>query len=705
MRTLRANTTTSLVVIILAFNGIDGVSARSSWLVADEQTPTDTEPLKVLDVPFIPQSDALCGGAAAAMVLRYWGERGVYAEDFQQWVHVEANGITTDDLVEAVRSRGWSAVPFTAGDEEVRRQLSRGRPLVVLLEDRPGRYHYVVLVSRWGRFALLHDPARAPFLLVQQSELQRARAAAGNWALLILPPETPEQHQRETSAFAAPTTTTATIATCELLVTEAVRIANDGDLAGAETLLSAATRSCPKHAAAFRELAGVRFRQKRWSDAARLAETTVALDPADRHAWRVLASSRYLAGDAEDALEAWNRIGEPRIDLVRVDGLQRTRYAIVEELLDLSPGSLLTGKSLRRARRRLRSLPAVAASRISYRPFPDRSIQVEAAVMEKPVFYRRLVDVGASVPRTLVKRELTAEMAGATGNGELWSATWRWWENRPRASFGASMPGAMGMPGVWSLGFFWERQAFYLGPPPGQTDTETGIVREERIRALAGVHHWIAADYHVQLEIGLERFRGQDPIVSLGGAVESRNAGDRIAFRIGSSGWLPLGDGEYYATGDVRTSWRSSAKTRGPRLAARLGFVAATHNAPFSVWPVAGAGEAATELLRAHTTVESGVIGGEGFANSLMIAGLELNEWFLHLGSLQIGYGGFLDVAKTWIAVPRFPTVPAHVDIGVGLRLRLPHQPGLFHVDFAYGLEDGESALSAIWRLPWPGWR
>ena len=35
--------------------------------------------LTVLDVPFIAQSELLCGGAAAAMVMRYWGERGVDA--------------------------------------------------------------------------------------------------------------------------------------------------------------------------------------------------------------------------------------------------------------------------------------------------------------------------------------------------------------------------------------------------------------------------------------------------------------------------------------------------------------------------------------------------------------------------------------------------------------------------------------------------
>jgi hypothetical protein len=46
--------------------------------------------VRVLDVPFIAQSESLCGGAAAAMVLRYWGERGLTAESFSHLVDASA---------------------------------------------------------------------------------------------------------------------------------------------------------------------------------------------------------------------------------------------------------------------------------------------------------------------------------------------------------------------------------------------------------------------------------------------------------------------------------------------------------------------------------------------------------------------------------------------------------------------------------------
>ena len=63
-----------------------------------------TRPQKVqlLDVPYVPQSGALCGGAALAMVLRYWGMTGVLAEDFAALVEPGQAGIRTGDLVKAV---------------------------------------------------------------------------------------------------------------------------------------------------------------------------------------------------------------------------------------------------------------------------------------------------------------------------------------------------------------------------------------------------------------------------------------------------------------------------------------------------------------------------------------------------------------------------------------------------------------------------
>ena len=104
-------------------------------------------PLTVLDVPYISQSEALCGGAAAAMILRYWGERGLSAESFEHLVDRSAAGIRTNALVAELRARGWNATGIEGTDATMEGELARGRPVLTLIEDRRGTFHYIVVVA------------------------------------------------------------------------------------------------------------------------------------------------------------------------------------------------------------------------------------------------------------------------------------------------------------------------------------------------------------------------------------------------------------------------------------------------------------------------------------------------------------------------------------------------------------------------------
>ena len=119
-------------------------------------------PLSILDVPFISQSEALCGGAAAAMVLRFWGERGLDAESFAHLVDRSAGGIRTTRLVDDLRQRGWNATGCRGREDLIDAELARGRPVLTLIEDRPGTFHYVVIVAATPQAIVFHDPARAP---------------------------------------------------------------------------------------------------------------------------------------------------------------------------------------------------------------------------------------------------------------------------------------------------------------------------------------------------------------------------------------------------------------------------------------------------------------------------------------------------------------------------------------------------------------
>ena len=95
------------------------------------------------------------------MVAHYWVIETSMPLISRRCIHDRAQGIRVDDLIHAVERRGWSAWAFPGDPALVTQHLRQHRPLIVLIEDRPGRLHYVVVVAWDDGGVVVHDPARA----------------------------------------------------------------------------------------------------------------------------------------------------------------------------------------------------------------------------------------------------------------------------------------------------------------------------------------------------------------------------------------------------------------------------------------------------------------------------------------------------------------------------------------------------------------
>jgi hypothetical protein len=639
----------------------------------------------VLEVPYVAQTEALCGGAALAMIFRYWGQTDVYAEDFASLVEEDEGGIRASVLTAEARRRGWRALSFSGDAREVKRRLSDGHPLLALVEDRPGRYHYVVLTGWAGDRVLFHDPARAPFRMMDVESFYRAWGKSDYWSLLILPgygEETPPEDERATPPARE----------CDPLVAEAVRRANQGELARARSFLEGAADLCPDASAPLRELAGIHLLETRWADAERLAERSVQLDPDDEHAWRLLGTSRFLQDDLEGALAAFNRIGEPRADLTHIEGLERTHQKVVLEFLGMAPRSLLTEGALRRARRRLQTLPVALSSRVGFTPRPDGSAIVEAAVQERPLVLRDRFDLIASGLHALSERELSLRLASPMHGGELWSLDWRFWENRPRVGLAVTVPRPAVFGSIWRVQASWEEESYGASSP----EDVRALGRERRARVAFAFQDWTTGDLLWELTTGLDRFHERGAHLSLGGALEKRFLGDRMGLRAEASSWTSLDGAPWFAAGSLGWGFRSNTGEARLIWKARAGIDAVTEEAPRMVWPGAGIGHARSVLLRAHPLLEDGVIDGEMFGRRLTHGGLELEGWLPLQRPLRVALVGFLDLARVGSAGP------GQIDAGAGLRVALPGQSSVLRFDAARGLLDGGFALSMGWQKSWP---
>jgi hypothetical protein len=652
----------------------------------------------VLDVPFVPQSEALCGGAAAAMVLRYWGTRSVHAEDFAPLVDESAEGIQLGALSRAITGRGWRATPFSGTPTDVQRHLSRGRPVIALVEDRPGRYHYVVVVAWTSDRVVVHDPAYGPFRVSDVGTFEHAWAVTKHASLLVLP--------AVESPGAAPTPVAGpqpAADACSPLLHQAVRLAREGDMSNAERLLLVGRETCPGSGAADRELAGIRFLQRRWTDAAELAREAVARDPSDMHAWQLLATARFLTGDAAGALQAWNQRDEPRVDLARVEGLDRLPHHVVANLLDLDPDDVLTDRKLARARRRVSSLPALQTARVSFTPQADGRATIDVAVLERPLVPQRWQALAAIGVHSAVRREARLEFANATASGELWTASWRWWANRPRVAVALAIPTFAGATGLWRVEGSWERQTYLAVPNQPGASTPDGLIASERRRAGLSFGDWASGELRWQVRGGLDRWVDRGSHVSAGGAIERRLGADRIALGAEGAIWRPMGgNGDTFAAGSLSMAWRTTP-ARGHRWTATAGLHGVSASAPLDLWPSAGTGEGRPLLLRAHPLLHDGIIRAAEVTRVLAHGTLERKQPLSLRPPAPLWWAVFVDVAGRPSSHSGAERVMM-IDVGTGLRLDLPGTPDVLRLDVARGIRDGNTALSVGWQTAWPGW-
>jgi hypothetical protein len=615
------------------------------------------------------------------MLFRYWGDRHADVQQFEPLLDRRAGGIAADALVRAIQDRHWAAQRIEGSVEALRDRLAAGQPPMLLIEDRPRRYHFVVAVGIDDAAVYVHDPAWGPRRRLTLADLLRRWKPAGNWMLMVLPqPDRPVPPASAPSATAAGDRAAAP--PCDRLLDEALDQVNAKGLSAADALLGAVRQRCPSSSAPLSELAGVRFAEKRTQEAIALARRAVRLNPSDRYGWDVLGSSRFVQNDARGALQAWQHIGKPQLDTVRIEGLTHTRYSLVAQTLDLTPNTVLTERDFLFAERRLGELPDSLSARLSYRPESDGYATVDAIVVERPIVPRGPAEWGAAAAQAAIDREVVANLPGRTGQGELWTASYRWWNGRPRAAVAFTAPRIGALPGVWRVEGFWEAQTYTLGSAPP--------AREERAYGGVTLADWLTANLRYQLAGGLDSWNQTRRAISAGGILEQRLFEDRVSLSVAGTNWFSVGSDQPFRAAALRARFRSSPDAIGLVGTAEAGIDAASAAAPLALWSGAGEGRARPHLLRAHPLLDGGTISGAVFGRTVRHASVEAQRWLPHPALVRVGVAAFVDAASA--------SAPAQVDTGVGVRFRLASRETL-RVDYAHGVRDGADAVSVGWQV------
>tara|TARA_B110000238_G_C16098745_1_gene427292 strand:+ start:261 stop:1286 length:1026 start_codon:yes stop_codon:yes gene_type:complete len=153
----------TLFLAFLAFCLLYSFSGCAAIAIADRVIPKQPQDLPTdirLDVPFIEQTDNLCGPSSLAMVANYYGQN-VTAEEVASLIYIpKKKGSLQIEMQAAARSLGLVAYSMNMDLASLRSEINAERPVIVLQNLAFNIYpvwHYSVVTGR--------DPNNAYFLL------------------------------------------------------------------------------------------------------------------------------------------------------------------------------------------------------------------------------------------------------------------------------------------------------------------------------------------------------------------------------------------------------------------------------------------------------------------------------------------------------------------------------------------------------------
>lgn len=605
-------------------------------------------------VPFVAQGPLLCGGASAAMIERWWGALGVYADDYAALVSREDGGIKTGALAGAMEARGYDVRLFRDDPSAALAQVRADHPVIALIESGEARYHYVVLIAVGPDRVRYHDPLKGPGRAVDRAGFMRRWAATGYWALTATP--TPAG---AVGAAGAPTGTRDTAPSARSDTTPlpvALRSGLEALRAGrpdsASTLVTAYLRRAPTDA------------------------------PRRDLAWEMLATARYLGRDPLSALSAWNRVDQPPVDLVHVRGIDAIRHSTVTDAMGIRPRSTLTPGALRLARRRVQQLPAVQRSRVGYRPLRDGSVAVEAFVLERRRVPLGVVDLVVTGLGAAINRDAALEVGPLLPLGERWRVEGSWREARSLAAGAVVVPWSA-LTAVATLRAGWTEERY-----------GTGLGDRSRTWGLLSVDRWITAGTRLGATVGLERWDGGDRLGRAGVSALRTLFDDRIRISATVDGWAGP-DGRF---GRARTAARVRIPNALRAWTLTVGGSWTSTGAPPTVWDGAGTGQLRAPLLRGHPLIRDGRVRGDALGRGLAHGTLAWG-WHVPAGPATASLELFVDGARVWAPLgggrPR-----SYVDPGIELGVSSP--AGAVALALARGGDDWVfSARVDAGGLPW----
>jgi len=478
------------------------------------------------------------------------------------------------------------------------------------------------------------------------------------------------------------------------LVSRAVAAGREGRLEDAERDLDTAVALDGSRPEARIERGGLFFLEKRYDDAVASLRDALRLRE-DAYARDLLASSLYLAGHEDEAIEAWNALGKPRVSRVEIAGLVHVLDKVARREVLVAEGDVLTLGRMRETRLRLKEVGAFDRVTVRATPESDGRARLDVALLERHGLFSTPLEGAVSLATDALNRLVRLRYSDVGGMGISVGGLYRWEANRPAASVFLNWPRPLGLDVNLRFSAFRGRQLYEIDEPltARSRGVDLGLRRVVLSRTVADLS-FRAED---------RAFSRPDPLAPPGQILAAElgiehHLLDARRQRIDlSARLLSAGSDVHYERGLLGATYHAFLSTPDGSLidrsvlAARVQWGYGGSGIPIDEMFAAG-GSAEMEFpLRAHPQATHGALGVTPLARSIQIANVEWRRRVIRKSLVQLGLVVFSDSAR----LERTTTGDADhslFDVGMGIRVGIGGG-SIVRLDYGHGLSDGQDAV------------
>lgn len=491
----------------------------------------------------------------------------------------------------------------------------------------------------------------------------------------------------------------------DLELDRGLALAQLGRLAEAERTFQAGLAGHPHDARFLEEMAGVAYREKRFSRAKKDLQRALALAPEDTYASNFLASIYFLEGNLEAALKYWNRVGKPKLSDLIYAPQPRLDPLILDRAFKFSPGTVWRREQFLTTRAELQMLDLFPQTFYELDAQRDGTFKLIWHASEEAGWHNLRWQNAVPMLRGLPYQSVYPEFYNLNNKGLNWRSFVRWDdEKRWLSSELAWPPGEnpkqrirfyfVGRNENWNI----TRTLTPATPAPAGFNMRRAVIGAEMVSIVNGRWQWSMdgqysyRDFRTPVGIPAQAaaFFTNSSGLDLRGSVQRsliRYPERRFSLDAGAMGEA----GKFFSNplgrygrlqGSLAAHWFPRAQEDDYETSTRLRAGKTIGQVPFDDLYMLGFDRDNDLWMRGHNGLVNGKKGNAPLGRNFLLSNSDFEKVVFHDAFVQLQVGPFLDTGEIYDPSNYFGSLKWLTDTGLQAKVKLL---GSFEFVLGYG--------------------